>query len=187
MKKKSFLLTGLLTASLFLSACSDSKWQGDISHLDQGWIDKQYELIDEFEQKVEENPQDYEALFEIGFRYAQLEDFKKAVKYYKEALEVNPDWMVTYNNLATVYEKVGEYELAAENSMIYFQNNQKNTEALKDVIRVLLKANDPENAQIALDNYAIQTSDDTTVERIQLMSDLKQEIYEYELENDLIN
>lgn len=187
MKKKSIILSTFLVASLLLSACNNDKWQGDISHLDQGWIDRQYELIDEFEQKLEENPDDYEALFEIGFRYDQLEDFKKAAEYYKKTLEVNPDWLVAYHNLASVYEKVEEYDLAAENIMIYFQNNQDNSDALKDTVRILLKADDPENAQIALDNYAMQTADESSSERLLLLSELKQDIYEYESEHTLVN
>ena len=187
MNKKLFALTGILIAALLLNACSSGKWQGDISNLDQGWIDQQYKLIEEFQQKLDESPDDYEALFEIGFRYYQLEDYKKAVTYYKKAIEANPDYLVTYNNLATVYETVKEFDLAAENIMIYFQNNQDNSEAVKDAVRILLKDNDPENAQTALDAYADKTRDEDSSGKTELMSDLKQDIYDYEVEHGLIN
>jgi len=187
MKKKSFVLTAVLVATLLLNACSSGKWQGDISNLDQGWIDKQYALIDEFQQKLDENPDDYEALFEIGFRYYELEDYKKAEEYYKKAIEADPNYLVTYNNLATVYETVEEYELSAENIMMYFQNNQDNSEAVKDTVRILLKADDPVNAQAALDAYADKTKDENSAENLQLMSDLKQDIYDYEVAHGLVN
>ena len=186
MKKKPWSsLFILFLLILTLSACSNEKWQGDISNLDQSWIDHQYEIIDEFEQKLEENPEDDEALFEIAFRYQQLEEYKTAVKYYEKTLEVNPNNLTVYNNLANIYETVEEYDLAAENIMVYFQNNQSSTEAVKDAVRILLKADDPGNANIALDAYAEQTREDTSSENIQLLSDLKSQIYDYEVAHDL--
>lgn len=191
MKKKTFpwakqglILSGLLLTTT-LTACSDSKWQGDVSNLDEGWIDHQYEVIDEFEQKLEENPEDSEALFEIAYRYQQLEDYKMAVKYYGKTLEVNPNNLTVYNNLASIYETVEEYDLAAENIMVYYQNNQSSVGAVKDAVRILLKADDPENANIALDTYADQTRDDASPENTQLLSDLKTQIYDYEVTHGL--
>lgn len=185
MKKKLFAL--LLSLTLILSACSDEKWQGDISNLDQGWIDHQYEIIDEFEEKLKDNPKDSDALFEIAFRYQQLEEYKKAIKYYEKTLRADPNNTTVYNNLATIYETVEEYDLAAENIMVYYQNNQSSTEAVKDAIRILLEADDPGNAQIALDTYADVTRDEPTPERLTLLSDLKQQIYDYEFAHGLTN
>ncbi|MFA5789037.1 MAG: tetratricopeptide repeat protein [Candidatus Gracilibacteria bacterium] len=190
MKKKTLswakpgLLLSFLLLGTVLTACN-SKWQGDISNLDEGWIAHQYEIIDEFEQKLEANPEDAEALFEIAFRYQQLEDYKTAIKYYKKTLEANPDNVTVYNNLANIYETVEEYDLAAENIMVYFQNNQTSVEAVKDAVRVLLLAGDPENAQIALDTYAMQTSDESSPEHTQFLSDLKGQIYDYEVAHNL--
>lgn len=191
MKKKTFrwassgLLLSALLLTLTLSACSDSKWQGDISNLDEGWINHQYEIIDEFEQKLEENPEDEGALFEIAFRYQELEDYKTAIKYYEKTLEVNPDNLTAYNNLADIYETVEEYDLAAENIMMYYQNNQSSSGTVKDAVRILLKADDPENANIALNTYAEQTREDTSSENTQLLSDLKSQIYDYEVAHEL--
>lgn len=182
--KPSLLLAGLLL-TVTLTACSDSKWQGDVSNLDEGWIDHQYEVIDEFEQKLEENPEDSEALFEIAYRYQQLEDYKAAIKYYKKTLKVDPDNLTVYNNLASIYETVEEYDLAAESIMVYYQNNQASVEAVKDAIRILLKADDPENANIALETYATQVKDEVSSENTQLLSELKTQIYDYEVAHGL--
>ncbi len=186
MKTKSVLVS-LALSTVILNACGNPKWQGDISHLDEGWIQHQYDLIEENELKLEENPDDYEALAEIAFRYDALEDFKKAVKYYKKSLDANPDNLVVYNNLASIYEKVEEYDLAAENIMVYFQNSQSSGEAASDAVRILLKADDPENAQIALDTYASATTGDTSAEHLAFLSELKQEIEDYKLDHGLIN
>lgn len=183
--KKKFLISIFLGIIVFSACSTGEKWQGDISDLDEGWIDHQFEIIDEFEQKLEENPEDSDALFEIAYRYQQLEDYRTAIKYYEKTLKVNPNNLTVYNNLANIYETVKEYDLAAENIMVYYQNNQVSIGALKDAVRILLKADDPENANIALDTYADQTRDDASSERTQLLSDLKTLIYDYEVAQSL--
>jgi tetratricopeptide (TPR) repeat protein len=189
MKKHIRLLSALILLALTLTACESGKWQGDISNLDPGWIQHQYDLIDEAQAVLDENPEDEDALLEIGFRYYELEDYKKAEKYYKKVLEVNPNNMVAITNLASVYEKVEEYELAAENIMIYFQSNQGSSEAVRDAVRILLKNDDPDNAEIALNAFVDSTRDagSNSAEGYQaFISGLKDDIYNYKVEHGLV-
>lgn len=62
----------------------------------------------EFQKAYELNPNDKEVLNAIGYIYLlKLEDFQKAIDFFKKAIKVDPDFPEAYNNLGIAYEKTG--------------------------------------------------------------------------------
>ncbi|MFH1546358.1 MAG: tetratricopeptide repeat protein, partial [Patescibacteria group bacterium] len=72
---------------------------------------------------------------------------------YKKILEVNPAHFPALNNLAVMYEEVGEFETAAKYYGQLLEANPSNTEALSDAIRALVSAQHFDDAQINLENF----------------------------------
>jgi len=70
--------------------------------------------IKEFEKQLKDNNRqnDYEALFNIAFNRAALEDYEGAIKYYKKALENTPNSSLAKWNLANIYKNLDQKEEA---------------------------------------------------------------------------
>jgi len=50
----------------------------------------------------------------IGFYYYKMENYPEAIKYYKKAIELTPDYPLSYNNLGVIYLQTEQYEQAEE-------------------------------------------------------------------------
>lgn len=153
-----------LTSLALLTACSSSKWTVEYPDMPEQLRTKHQTILDENLEALKDAPDDAQILFEIAFRYQQLGDLKSAKKYYEETLKGSPSDVVSLNNLANIYEGVGKYDKAADLMMRLYEITPNSTEALKDVVRVLLKADRPVNAQEALDFFISQNRvvDDAT-------------------------
>jgi tetratricopeptide (TPR) repeat protein len=90
-----------LTTAYFANAFS-SPYQTKISYL----INQLYS-----------NPHNGKIANTIGFYYYKMENYSEAVKYYKKAIELTPDYPFSYNNLGVIYLQTKQYEQAEE----YFQ------------------------------------------------------------------
>lgn len=55
------------------------------------------------------DPQNSEILFKIGYILQQTNDNEEALKYYKQALEIDKDNEFLHNSIASVYRANGEY------------------------------------------------------------------------------
>ncbi|MGB5217161.1 MAG: tetratricopeptide repeat protein, partial [Smithella sp.] len=53
-------------------------------------------------------PKSASAYHNIGIIYAELGQYQRAIDYYHEAIELQPDYASAYNNRALVYFKIGE-------------------------------------------------------------------------------
>ncbi len=141
-----FLLT------LLLGACSgkwdhvDSEMPAELRELNETILNEQLGFL-------KEDSQNLDALFEVAFRYQQLGDWKKAVKYYEKVREQAPADFPTLNNLAYIYEEMGDYAVAAEYTKLLYEANPSNIEVIKDTVRILLEADDALNAEHALQNF----------------------------------
>lgn len=142
----------LLVLSLLFTACS-SKWNQADPNMPEELRTQHESILEEQLLILEEDPQNEDALFEVAFRYHQLGYWKKAVHYYEEVLNVNPENWAALNNLASIYEKVEDYDQAAEYIKTLYQLDQTSIEVIKDTVRILLKAGDPVNAEHALQNF----------------------------------
>ncbi|MBT5516439.1 tetratricopeptide repeat protein [Candidatus Peregrinibacteria bacterium] len=180
------LIITMITLSILLTACTGSNWQFPVDHLPEEFLDVQREIIDENLEILKENPENFDATFEIGYRYGQLGQLKNAAEYYLKALEIAPLSSRTMNNLANTYEKAKEYEEAAIYAKMNFERNTTSVEALKDVVRILLKADEPNNAATAVSEFLAATSledGQPNPNYALLVSELSQDIHAYNTEN----
>lgn len=65
------------------------------------------EVMSKFESRLKENPKDWQALSGIADSYFGLRRFNEAIDYYKQALDVNPDDVDSYNDLGLSYHYLG--------------------------------------------------------------------------------
>ena len=180
---KKILIT-ILTLSVLLSATAcNNKWDRSVD------LNMSEEDIKGYEDRLEvqfdllkEDSEVAVALFEIGFIYQQLGDYKKAVKFYKKKLELDKNDYATLNNLSVIYERVEEYELAAKYIKRLYEKNPDYPEAIRDTVRILLKAGDPKGAAQALENYSrlMRQYEGATEGDTAMVSRLFESIREYE-------
>ncbi|MEW6670766.1 MAG: protein kinase [Thermodesulfobacteriota bacterium] len=67
-----------------------------------------------FIKAVKLNPQDAEALFQLGLFYTRQEKYQKAIAVYGKAAELNPRHPNTIYNLGYIYAKIKDYGKAEE-------------------------------------------------------------------------
>jgi|GEM_PF-85322 len=86
---------------------------------------------------IEINPEEWRAFKNIGsIYYSKLEDYPKAIEYYKQAIKLEPANTLLSDRLASVYEKMGKYQDAVE---VYKQvillepNTSKNYGSLAEI------------------------------------------------------
>ena len=51
----------------------------------------------------------------LGLAYARQSKFELAIKHFKAALWLRPDWYQTYNDLGLAHSLLGEHDLAIQN------------------------------------------------------------------------
>lgn len=61
------------------------------------------------------DPECCEAHFNLGNIYDDFQDFRNALKHFKQALEINPEYADVHFNMAIVYEKMGLVNMAKRN------------------------------------------------------------------------
>ena len=52
------------------------------------------------------SPDNYVAIFGLGFGYEQKGDYEKAIRYYKKAIELNPKYSKAYFYLGALLQKI---------------------------------------------------------------------------------
>lgn len=167
---------------LILTACSGGKWDKSDPNMPEGLRQVHEEKLTQNLDLLKEDAKDEKALFEVAFRYQQLGDFKKAEEYYKKLLEQNAVHYAAINNLADIYEQVEQYDLAAEQIKELYKIDQSSLEVIKDTVRILLKANDPDNAIAALENFAKVTENNPKL--VTVISDLYESIFQYRKQHE---
>ena len=68
----------------------------------------------EIETKANMSPYKAWAYFQIGYCYAELRSYAKAIEAYKQAVRINPEYADAYNNLGNSYNKIGLHKNAIE-------------------------------------------------------------------------
>jgi pentatricopeptide repeat protein len=66
--------------------------------------------IRELQQVLEENPDDKEAHFRIGVCYSVRLEFDMAVRYYRNAVDIDPLYKTAYNQMAYTFNWMGDLE-----------------------------------------------------------------------------
>lgn len=177
-------LISILALALLLTACN-SKWDQSDPNADEAWSQEQQEILDENLAILQDDPENADALFEVAFRSQQLGDWKQAVAYYEKVLEQNGNDWATLNNLAYMYEKMGDYDKAAEYIRKLYLVDQGSIEVIKDTVRILLKADDVINAEEAVSNFEelAVDSENANPDMQELVAELRADIEEWKAEN----
>jgi Flp pilus assembly protein TadD len=135
------------------------------------------EQIELHQDVLDEDPTNKTSLFEIAYRYEQLGDYNKAISYYGEVLALDSDHQPALNNLAGIYEDMEEYTMAAQYIKELYLEKSASPEVIKDTVRILLLADEPENAYDAIVNFREETAED---EGSQELADLlRQDVNDY--------
>ncbi len=80
------------------------------------------------------------AFLNLGLAYYQKGDFRRAISYYKEALEIDSSFVMAYENLGLAYEAAGEWEKAwnAYQSSISYEPDSPNAYLLLGKLQLRL-------------------------------------------------
>ena len=65
--------------------------------------------IKEFKKVAELNPKSPDIYFKIALEYWYLQRLPETVQYYRKVIELDPDHLQTHLNLASVYERMGDW------------------------------------------------------------------------------
>ncbi len=183
MNKKHYFSLPLLLISILvltLTACnSNDKWTVEHPDMPDSLRENYLSSIETNLKALNEDETDFAAAFEVGFAYHQLGDYKKAVNYYDRVLEINPKHVVTLNNLATIYEDVEEYDKSADYIYLLYLEQPKSSETIKDLIRIFLKADKPDDALRALEAFSVNLGEDKSEEIQTMISELFVSIKSY--------
>lgn len=155
MKKIIPIAAILASITLLFSGCMfGAKWNQLDPNMPQELKQKAENAISANLDILKETPEELGALLEVAVNYEQLGNYKEAVNYYEKLIELSPFHYVALNNIASVYEKVEEYDSAAKYIKTLYEQNPTNPEVMKDTVRMLLEADEPDDARAALENYA---------------------------------
>ncbi len=75
--------------------------------------------IRELQKVLEYSPDDKEACFRIGVYYGMKLEFETSVRYFSEAIEIDPLYKIVYNQLAYTYDWMGELDKSLESIDMY--------------------------------------------------------------------
>jgi len=145
-KIKTLSILGLLLLTAIFSACS-SKYT----------VAKE-NMPEEVRQKLEASLKEATAPGDIAYLKMELGDYGEAIDLYKEVLESNPTDFPALNNLAVMYEEVGEIQEALTYEKILYTANSLNREVISDTIRLLIANKQFQDAQGVLQAYAVTPS-----------------------------
>ncbi|PIQ99085.1 MAG: hypothetical protein COV66_14465 [Nitrospinae bacterium CG11_big_fil_rev_8_21_14_0_20_45_15] len=81
--------------------------------------------IEEYGKVAVLNPNDPEIYFKIALEYWYIQKLPETVASYKKVIEIKPDHLQAHLNLASVYEKMKDWEMAMEELDVSIQLAQK--------------------------------------------------------------
>lgn len=152
--RKTVISAILLLATGILSACND--YTVDRSYLTQEAREKEEAqlaiALDNYEKSATDKDKADNA-FEVGFRYMTLGEYEEAMDYYKIVLEYDAVHFPVLNNMAVMYEELGDIKTALEYEKKLYDNNPTNTEVVSDTIRLLVKNKQFNDAQGVLEKF----------------------------------
>lgn len=112
------------------------------------------DMPDDVRQKLEASLKEATAPGDIAYLEMELGNYGKAIDLYKEVIAANPTDFPALNNLASMYEEVGEVKEALTYEKTLYEANSLNREVISDTIRLLLANNQAQDAQGLLQTYA---------------------------------
>jgi len=123
--------------------------------------------------------------FEVGFQYQALGRYGKAIPYYKDLLAKDKLHYTALNNLASIYEEVGEFEKAEFYLDTLAKSYTAQSEPTRDYIRLLLKLGKVDESRVWLEafisGYPAESKGDPAF--LKFVSEMYQAIFEQDQKN----
>lgn len=157
LKSKISLLTLVILVTTFLAACSNPKFTVDVSNMPATQRQNHEKILKDGLAEYDKAKTDADkqaANTKIGFEYMVLGQYDKSIPYYKEVLKTDPTNFQALNNLAVMYEEAGEIKIALEFEQKLYQAYSINVEVISDLIRLLVKYGQIDDAQGVLEKFA---------------------------------
>lgn len=112
---KRLFKTIVFTSLLFLLSCGNDPDKSRI-YLDKG-LDYLYcsqfeEAIENFDQAIKYDSDNYEAYFYRGCAKYNIFQKQAALEDYNKALEINPNYLQAYFNIGLYYRSINDYDMA---------------------------------------------------------------------------
>lgn len=78
---------------------------------------------------LKKNPESFRANYNIALVYADNSDFKKAIEFYKKAIDIDKNSFKAYNNLGIAYLRIGDLQNAVDAFKEAIKINEKHINA----------------------------------------------------------
>lgn len=121
-------------------------------------IEQEQQKLDGALQKYEEATDDIskiDATASVGFHYMNLGNYDKASSFYEEVIELDPGHFPALNNLAVMYEEMGEIDKAIEYQGELYNYYTDNSEVNSDFVRLLVANKQFEEASRVVEAYKL--------------------------------
>jgi len=96
---------------------------------------------------LQKNPNNFEVYLTIGYAYEVLQDYSKAFENYSKAIEMEPDYSISYTKRGHAHDLVGDLNSAEADYMKAIQISDQNDIALMNLARIAQRKGDFENAK----------------------------------------
>jgi Tfp pilus assembly protein PilF len=117
MKRFIPILISLVIIAVFASSCKDKKSESQ-RYVREGNLyltrSLPVDAREYFEKALKYDQQNVEALYGMALSYANLRQYKQAVPWFDQAIEIKPDYMDAIYGRGQAYYYMGELRLACE-------------------------------------------------------------------------
>jgi choline-sulfatase len=100
-----------------------------------------------YQKVVAEDPNVIDAWFNLGNLNARLRRYPEAIRYFKKALELKPDYDLPVVNMANAYRQMGQDDAALAGYEHYLTIDPKNAHVRYQMGEIYLAKNDPAKAE----------------------------------------
>ena len=90
--------------------------------------------ITNYTNRLTQDPNDFEAAYQLGVLYFRTQDYQNSAKYYEIATQIDKASVVAFNNLGNAYKKLQLYEDAETNYQTAITINPKYTTAYINLV-----------------------------------------------------
>ena len=103
----------LLIAALLIAlpATADEPYHQAKANIENGRIDL---ALEQLKRAVKREANDYQAWFLLGVAYTRGQQFHQAMESFRRVIEINPQLAEPHNNLAVIYNALGDYRAAVD-------------------------------------------------------------------------
>lgn len=109
--------------------------------------------IKAYENAIKADENFYQAYYNIGCRYADIQNYNKAIFYFRETIKIEKDFSAGHYNLGYSYLKTGQYNLARKSLEDAIKLNPEEPDYYYNLAYIYKKLNNTKRAEKALKLY----------------------------------